>query len=143
VDSDVIQPGREVPAGKAAPYRRTFLVAETLIVICGAAGAYQLIDGDHAPPVSDLRPLGLHSWVLPALWLLVTVCVPAAVAAWLAWRRSAVTPDAVVVASATMGLQVLTQIPFVGFNLLQVVFGGVALALAGLASQARGTGWRR
>lgn len=139
--SGVVQPGEGVHSERTTPYRRIFVVVETLVALSGAAGTWQLVTGAYTPSLSRL-PFGLHSWVLPGLWLFGTVAAPAAVAAWLAWRRSDATPDAVLVASATMSLELLVQIPFLGVNLLQVVFGGVALVLAGLASQARRDGWR-
>jgi hypothetical protein len=118
------------------------VAAETFVAVAGAAGAIQLASGTFTPPVSDLEPLGLTSWVLPGLWLFATVAVPSATAAWLAWRRSPSAPVSVLVASALLLLEVTVQIPFIGPSALQAVFATVALALAALAWHARRAGWR-
>jgi len=105
------------------PHRILFVVVESLIAIGGAAGAVQLMTGTFVPPVSDLEPLGLSSWVLPGVWLFATVAVPSGWAAWSAWRRSAATPTVVLVAAALLLVEVTVQIPFVGPSALQAVFG--------------------
>jgi hypothetical protein len=116
-------------------------VVEGLVALGAIAGAQGLVTGAAAPPIEDLESLGLTSWVLPAVWLFVSVAVPSTVAAWLAWRRSPHAPTAVLVASALLAVELLVQIPFVGPSLLQVVLGTVAIGLAGLALVARPT-WR-
>ena len=59
-----------------APWRRT-LAGLTAFTAAGAwVGSAQLLTGTFTPPVSDLEPLGLDSWVLPGLWLLASVAVP-------------------------------------------------------------------
>jgi hypothetical protein len=123
-------------------FRWVFVILEGLIAIGGLAGTWQLINGTFAPPVEDLEPLGLTSWVLPGVWLFASVAVPSTVAAWLAWRRSPYAPTAVIVASALLAVELLVQIPFVGPSVLQAVFGTLAIVLAGLALVARPT-WRR
>lgn len=130
------------PTAGAYPHRRVLVVAEAVVSVAGAAGAVQLMTGTFTPPVSDLEPLGLTSWVLPGLWLFATVAVPSATAAWLAWRRSPLTPVAVLVAAALLLVEVTVQIPFIGPSVLQAVFAVVAIALAGLGMHARRTGWR-
>jgi hypothetical protein len=55
----------------------------------------------------------------------------------LAWRGSSHTPTAVLVASATLAIEILVQIPFLGPSPFQVVFGGIAVTMAGLALLAR------
>ena len=123
------------------PLRRTFVVAESALALAGAAGAVQLALGVATPPVEWL-PLGLTSWVLPGAWLFGTVAVPSAVAATLAARGSRHTPEAVLVSSALLGVELVVQIPFVGPSALQAVFGTVAVGLAGAALYARRAGWR-
>lgn len=123
------------------PFRRTFLVTGALLALAGAAGAVQLIAGAATPPVDDLEPLGLHSWVLPGIWLFVSVAVPWAIATVLATRRRRVTPAAVLVACALLLFELVVQIPFVGPSPLQAVLGTVALVIGGLAWRARRTGW--
>jgi hypothetical protein len=71
------------------------------------------------------------------------VAVTAAVASWLCWRRSDWGPTAVLIASAGLLIDVVAQIPFVGFHVLQLVFGAVAIAMALLALDARRRGWRQ
>ena len=122
-------------------FRWLFITVEGLVALGAIGGTVQLITGTAAPPVEDLEPLGLTSWVLPGLWLFASVAVPSTVAAWLAWRRSPRTPAAVLVASVLLAVELLVQIPFVGPSLLQAVFGTVAIALAVLALVARPT-WR-
>jgi hypothetical protein len=126
----------------AYPYRTTFVVAESLVSLAGAAGAVQLITGMATPPVSDLAPLGLSSWVLPGIWLFGSVAVPSGAAALLAWRRSPATPTGVLVANGLLALEVAVQVPFVGPSPLQAIFGAVAIGLGGLAVHARRNGWR-
>jgi hypothetical protein len=75
------------------------------------------------------------------VWLFTVVAVPAALACWLCWRRSVRAPTAVLFASSAIGVDVVVQIPFVGFHVLQLVFGCIALAMAGLALDARRRGW--
>jgi hypothetical protein len=123
------------------PYRRTFVVVELLLAVCGAAGAVQLGAGLSTPPPSDLRVLGLTSWVLPGIWLLLTVAVPAAVAATLALRRSYLTPTAVTASGLLLALELLVQIPFIGLSVLQLIFGTVAFGLIVLGIRADGR-WR-
>lgn len=122
-------------------HRRIFVGAETLVAVTGLAGTVQLMAGVATPPTSAL-PFGLSSWVLPGLWLFSIVSLPAAVAGVPAYRRSPNAPLAVLVASATMALEVLVQIPFIEPNPLQAIFGAVALGLGALAWQARRAGWR-
>ena len=114
---------------------------ESLVAVGGVMGTVQLLTGTFTPPVSVLEPIGLSSWVLPGLWLFGTVVVPSATAAVLAWRRSAYAPPVVLLASATLALELLVQIPFLGPSLLQAVFGTIAIAMAILAHRARRSGW--
>jgi hypothetical protein len=122
-------------------FRWAFVIVEALVAIGAIGGTVQLVTGTAAPPVDDLEPLGLTSWVLPGIWLFASVAVPSMVAAWLAWRRSPAAPTAVLVASLLLVVELVVQIPFVGPSLLQAVFGTVAVVLAGLALVAR-PGWR-
>jgi hypothetical protein len=49
----------------------------------------------------------------------------------------------VLLASAMLALELVVQLPFLGFNVLQAVFGTVAVVMAALAWQARRSGgWR-
>jgi hypothetical protein len=123
------------------PFRRTMVVVETVVGLAGLAGSVQLLAGVATPPVSALSPLGLSSWMLPAGWLFLTVALPSAFAAWLAWRRSARAPVAVLVASALLATELLFQIPFLGSSVLQLVFGTVAIGMAVVAFLARKAGW--
>ena len=123
------------------PFRRTIVVVEALVGLGGLAGSIQLLAGVATPPVSVLRPLGLSSWTLPAGWLFLTVALPSGLAAWLAWRRSRWAPVAVLVASALLATELLFQIPFLGFSVLQLIFGTVAIGMAVVAFLARKAGW--
>ncbi len=134
---------RAAAGASTAPHRTVFVAVESLVALGGLAGTVQLVTGTYTPPVADLEPLGLSSWVLPGVWLFSSVAVPSAVAAVLAWRRSPSTPTAVLVASGLLAVELAVQIPFVGPSALQAVFGTVALGMAGLAVHARRTGWRR
>ena len=125
------------------PFRRTFLAVETVLAVSGLAGAWQLWDGTYAPPISNLDPLGLDSWRLPAVWLFASVAVPSTVAAVSALRRRPHTPAVVIGASGLLLVEVTVQIPFVGPSVLQAVFGGVALTMGALAVAAHRSGlWR-
>ena len=124
------------------PFRRTMVVVESLVGLAGLAGSIQLVAGMATPPPSVLSPLGLSSWTLPAGWLFLTVALPSGLAAWLAWRRSPWAPVAVMVASALLATELLFQIPFLGFSVLQLIFGTVAVGMAVVAFLARRAGWR-
>jgi hypothetical protein len=104
------------------------------------AGALQLWTGTFVPPLEDIEPLGLDSWRLPAVWLFVSVALPSSVALLAAVRRHRRTPDAVLVASALLLVEVTVQIPFVGPSVLQAVMGTIAVLLAALAWTARRRG---
>ena len=123
------------------PFRRTIVVVESLVGLGGLAGSIQLLAGVATPPVSVLSPLGLSSWALPAGWLFLSVAVPSGLAAWLAWRRSVWAPPAVLLASALLATELLVQIPFLGFSVLQLIFGAVAIGMAVVGRLARRTGW--
>jgi hypothetical protein len=127
--------------GRRTPFRKAFVVIESLVAVGGVMGTVQLLTGTFTPPVSVLEPIGLSSWLLPGLWLFGTVVLPSATAAVLAWRRAAYAPPVVLLASATLALELLVQIPFLGPSLLQAVFGTIAVAMAILADQARRSGW--
>ncbi len=132
--------------GARRPWRRTFVAVEGLVALGGAAGSVQLLAGLATPPDSTLDPLepvGVSGWGLPALWLFVSVAVPSAVAGWAALRGSPRTPALVLAASALLAVELLVQLPFLGFNPLQAVFGSVAVVMALLARDAsRKGGWR-
>ena len=116
-------------------------MVETLVSLGGLAGSIQLLAGVATPPVSALNPVGLSSWILPAGWLFLSVAVPSGLAAWLAWRRSAWAPPAVLLASTLLATELLVQIPFLGLNILQLIFGVVAVGMAVMGLLARRAGW--
>jgi hypothetical protein len=118
-------------------FRWTIVIVESLVALGGLAGSIQLLAGLATPPVSVISPLGLSSWALPAGWLFITVALPSALAAWLAWRRSRWAPAAVLLASALLAIELLVQIPFLGFSVLQLIFGTVAIAMAVVGLLAR------
>jgi len=130
-----------LPTSPRWPHRRLLLVSECVVAVAGLGGSVMLLDGRNAPPLSAIAPLGLTSWAVPAVWLSATVPVPATVAAVLIWRRSPRAPQAVVLAGATMALEVLVQIPFIGPHPFQAVFGGTAVVLSLLARHTRRAGW--
>ena len=138
---DTVTATRPTTIGRRTPFRRTFVVIESLVALGGLMGTAQLLTGTFTPPESVLEPLGLSSWMLPGLWLFGTVAVPSVAAAILAWRRSPLAPPVVLLASATLALELLVQIPFLGPSVLQVVFGTIAIAMAVLALRARRAGW--
>lgn len=118
-------------------YRRAFIIVEAVIAFGALAGTVQLIADKATPPVSDLDALGLSSWTLPGVWLFVSVAVPSAVAAWLAWRRSAHAPVLVLIASGALLVELVVQIPFIGLSPFQFVFGTAAVTTAVLAVRAQ------
>jgi hypothetical protein len=122
------------------PHRRVLTIGAALISFAGLAGTGQLFVAGGAPLKTEL-PLGLPNWLVSGLWLFFLVAVPAAVASWLCWRRSGYGPTAVLVASAGLFIDVVVQVPFVGFHVLQVVFGCIAIGMAMLALDARRRGW--
>ena len=106
---------------------------EAFIAVGALAGTWQLWTGTFAPPVSDLEPLGLDSWRLPAVWLFASVAAPSLVALYAAAADRTWAPYAVLVASALLIVEVTVQIPFVGPSALQAVMGGIALVLGAVA----------
>ena len=122
-------------------FRTPILALEGLLAVGGAVGTVQLMAGTDAPDLGVLEPLGLATWRLPALWLFLTVVVPSTWAAWLAWGRSPRAPTVVLLGAATLGIELVVQIPFLGWSVLQAIFGVVAVGLAVLALQARRRGW--
>ena len=123
-------------------FRRTFMTVESLVALGGLVGTGMLLTGTNTPPVGTIEPLGLSSWVLPGGWLFATTVIPSVAATVLAWRGSPHTPTAVLVASATLAIELLVQIPFLGPSPFQAVFGGIAVTMAGLALLARrAAGW--
>ena len=135
--------GSATDAGSPLPHRRALAVAGAVIALAGAAGAVQLATGTKTPPVEDLRPLGLRSWLLPGIWLGSSVALPWAVASVLASRGHDDAPVAVLVASGALLFELAVQIPFVGKSPLQALMGGAAVGLATVALDARRRGWRR
>ena len=113
-----------------------------LTSVGATAGAAMLVTNGFDMPVEDLETLGLESWVLPGIWLFASVAVPCATAAVLALRRWPTAPLVAMAAGALLAVELLVQIPFVGFDPLQAVFGVVALVLVGLGLDARRRGWR-
>jgi hypothetical protein len=91
--------------------------------------------------VSVLAPLRISSWTLPAAWLFFSVAVPSGLAAWLGWRHSAWAPPAVLAASGLLAIELGVQIPILGFSILQLIFGIVAIGMAVVALLARRAGW--
>jgi hypothetical protein len=130
------------PGRDGYPHRVLVAVVAGLTAVGAAAGASQLLTGGFGMPVDDLEPLGLTSWVLPGIWLFASVAVPCATASVLALRRGPTAPLAAVVAGGLLAVELLVQIPFVGLNPLQALFGLVAVALVGLGLDARRRGWR-
>ena len=68
------------------------------------------------------------------------VAVPSGLAGWLAWRRSLWAPAVVLLASASLAIELLVQIPFLGFNILQLIFGAVTIGMAAVGMLARRAG---
>ena len=128
-------------SGRGHRFRTPILALEGLLAVGGVVGTVQLMAGAGAPDLGVLVPLGLATWRLPALWLFLTVVVPSTWAAWLAWRRSPRAPTVVLLGAATLAIELVVQIPFLGWSVLQAIFGAVAVGLAVLALQARRRGW--
>jgi hypothetical protein len=124
-----------------SPFRWTIVAVESMLSLGGLAGSIQLLAGAATPPVSVLSPFGLSSWTLPAGWLFLSVALPSGLAAWLAWRRSLWAPPAVLLASALLATELLVQIPFLGFSVLQLIFGVVAVGMAVVGLLAGRAGW--
>lgn len=128
-------------AAPAAPaWRRTLGAVAALTGAAAAVGSVQLLTGTFTPPVSDLRPLGLESWVLPGLWLAASVGVPCTVTAVLAWRGSRWLGIAAIEAGLLLAVELVVQLPYVGRDPLQAVMAVVAGTLVCLGwASARST----
>lgn len=128
---------RQVRATRVLSWRRTLGWLAGVTSVAAAAGAVQLVTGFYTPPVEDLEPLGLRSWVLPGVWLGLSVAAPCAVVACLALRRDPRVGLASVVAGLLLLLELVVQIPFVGLDPLQAVMGSVAVLLLVLGTLSR------
>ena len=122
---------------RRVPLRRTILVLSGVTAVGAAVGVSELLTGTFTPPVRDLEPLGLHSWVLPGLWLLASVGVPCSLTAWWAARDDPRAPGAAQVSALLLVVELVVQVPFVGLDPLQAVMGVVALALGGSGTRSR------
>ena len=129
--------GHPVRATQVLAWRRTLGWLAGVTSLAAAAGAVQLVTGVYTPPVEDLQPLGLRSWVLPGVWLGLSVTVPCAAAAWLALRREPRVGLVSVCAGLLLLLELVVQIPFVGLDPLQAVMGSVAVLLLVLGTLSR------
>ncbi len=114
--------------------RRLLLVLAGLTSVAAWVGAAQLVLDLYTPPVSDLEPLGLDSWLLPGLWLAASVAVPCLVVAVLAYRGSPRVGPAGLVAAGLLGVELAVQVPFVGLDRLQAVMGTVAVVIGVLGA---------
>lgn len=123
------------------PFRTLLIAVESVVALGAVAGTWQLWTGTFAPPVSDLEPLGLDSWRLPAVWLFASVALPAIVVVWAAATRRPWTPLAAIAAGILLVVEVTVQIPFVGPSWMQLVFGVVGLGLVAAGLVARHAGW--
>lgn len=110
------------------PWRKTLGVVSAVTAVAALAGSVQLVTGTFTPPVDDLSALGLRSWVLPGVWLALSVGVPSTAVAVLARRRSPRVGVAAVAAGTLLLTELLVQIPFVGPDPLQGVMGIVGIA---------------
>ena len=128
-------------SGRGHRFRTPILALEGSLAVGGVVGTVQLMAGVGAPDLGVLVPLGLATWRLPALWLFLTVVVPSTWAAWLAWRRTRAHPRWCCWVLATLAIELVVQIPFLGWSVLQAIFGAVAVGLAVLALQARRREW--
>jgi hypothetical protein len=127
------RPGTHPPGARRSPdWRRTLGATAGLTALAATVGAVQLVTGTFTPPISDLEPLGLTSWTIPGLWLAASVAVPCGGTAVLAWRGSARSGAAAVVAGGLLGVELAVQVPFVGLDPLQAVMGLVAAGLVAL-----------
>lgn len=126
------------PAPPAVRWRRTLGTLAAVTSLAALVGSVQLVTDTFAPPVDDLSPLGLHSWVLPGFWLAGSVALPCGLVTVLAWRRSRRLGAAAVVAGLLLAVELAVQIPFVGLDPLQAVMGTVAALLVGLGLAAHG-----
>lgn len=129
--------GPVVAVSNGPAWRRSLGLTAAVTAFAAAVGAVQLVTGTFTPPVSDLGPLGLDSWVLPGIWLAASVAVPCGVTAFAAWRRSAWTGTAAAAAGLLLLVELAVQIPFVGLDPLQAVMGSVAAVLLGLGLASR------
>lgn len=127
-------------AAPTRPFRWTMAAAEAFVALGALMGTVMLVAGVNTPPLSAIDEIGLESWVLPGVWLFVSVAVPSATAAWLAFRGSRHAPTAVLVASALLIVELAVQLPFLGFSLFQLVFAALAVVLAVVALTARDSG---
>jgi len=127
--------GRHPDQRRTVRWRRSLVATCGLTSAAGLVGAAQLVSGTFTPPVRDLDPLGLESWVWPGVWLAASVAVPCGVAAWLAWRSSPRVGRAAVVAGCLLLVELAVQVPFVGPDPLQAVMALVAVALVAMGRQ--------
>lgn len=137
-EAELLRVAQPASAPSTYRFRRSMTAIEIALAAAAAVGAVQLITNVATPP-DDQLPYGLHSWAWPAVWLLATVCAPAAVAAVALSRRASVGPSLVLVATALLGGELLVQIPFIGLSWLQLAVGLLGACAAAMAIVARPT----
>jgi hypothetical protein len=128
--------------GPSQGLRRALVATSGLTSLAALVGSGQLVTGTYAPPVSDLEPLGLDTWVLPGIWLLLSVALPCGITAVLAWRASPSAGAWGIAAGVLLLVELAVQIPFVGWDPLQPTLAVVAVLLVLLGFRVHGQGRR-
>lgn len=136
VEATPLEVSTTAPPRTEYAFRRSMGVIEVVLAAAATVGVVQLLADVGAPPDSDI-PFGLHSWIWPAIWLLVMVLLPSAHAAFALLRRWGSGPALVLMASALLAVELLVQIPFVGPSWLQLGVGLLGASAATMAVRAR------
>lgn len=122
--------------------RRVRTALQGFLAISAGYGALGLILGlpGFDLPVEWLKPLPLHSWVIPGVALLLVVGLPLGAAAVAGWRNSpAAEPLAQAACVLLLGWLVF-QVAFLGIRApIQVVTASTAFVLAVLTTRTGGS----
>jgi hypothetical protein len=125
------------------PHRRLVIVLGILSALCTTIGGVGLLlarNGTELVPLWLLAKTPFESFTIPGLLLLVVVGGTSVTATLLAWQRSRGSIDATILAGGALAVWIVAELAIMReLSFLQVVFGGLGLALLGLGASAA---WR-
>ncbi|GAA0808217.1 hypothetical protein [Spirilliplanes yamanashiensis] len=129
-----------VPGTRRTALGTALAALEAVVGLSAVYGGVMLIADAWHLPVADLRPLPLHSWVLPGVALLLAVALPMGAAAAGLWLARPWGPRASVGAGAVLTAWVAGQVAVIGPQMILqavlLVVGLVVMVLGARLSRA-------